>query len=144
MSRNRVKSWDNEQAFTVQASRRQCKFQKDDIRIKGDVRDIVIKWKNLNWETGLSIKHNRYAVKHSRLSHKIDFESEWFKNPCSDDYWNAVIPIFDRLKVLKSEKMRWSELENKEESVYIPLPQAFMKEMIKSYRTAQIKIFRAK
>ena len=108
-------------------------FQKDGSGIKGDVRDIVIRRKNLDWEIGLSIKHNHNAVKHSRLSHKIDFGSEWFGKSCSDDYWNAVNPIFDRLKALKAAKMRWSEID-KVESVYIPLLQAFINEIVKSYR----------
>lgn len=76
-------------------------FQKDGLGIKGDVRDIVIKRKNLDWEIGLSIKHNHDAVKHSRLSHKIDFGKEWFDKTCSDDYWNEVTPIFNLLKELK-------------------------------------------
>lgn len=109
-------------------------FQKDDSGIKGDVRDIVIRRKNLDWEIGLSIKHNHNAVKHSRLSYKIDFGSEWFDKSCSDDYWNEVTPIFDRLKALKSKCVRWSDIDNKDESVYIPLLQAFMNEIIKSYR----------
>ena len=41
----------------------------------------------LNWEIGLNIKHNHDAVKHSRLSHKIDFGAEWFEKPCSQNYW---------------------------------------------------------
>jgi len=106
-------------------------IQKDGSGIKGDVRDIVIRRKNLDWEIGLSIKHNHDAVKHSRLSHKIDFGSEWFGKSCSDDYWNSVNPIFDRLKALKIAKMQWSEID-KAESVYIPLLQAFMREIIKS------------
>lgn len=109
-------------------------FQKDGSGIKGDVRDIVIKRKKLDWEIGLSIKHNHDAVKHSRLSHKIDFGSEWFGKSCSDEYWNAVNPIFDRLKALKAAKLRWSDIDNKDESVYIPLLQAFMNEIFKSYR----------
>ena len=60
-------------------------FQKDGSGIKGDVRDIVIRRKNLSWEIGLSIKHNHDAVKHSRLSHKIDFGKEWFEKSCSDE-----------------------------------------------------------
>ena len=52
--------------------------EKDGQGVKGDVRDIVIKRKNIEWEIGLSIKHNHDAVKHSRLSHKLDFGNEWF------------------------------------------------------------------
>ena len=108
-------------------------FQKDGSGIKGDVRDIVIRRKNLSWEIGLSIKHNHDAVKHSRLSHKIDFGKEWFEKSCSDEYWKAVTPIFERLKELKSKGIRWSEMYDKDESVYVPLLQAFMNEIIKSY-----------
>lgn len=60
-------------------------FQKDGQGVKGDVRDIVIKRKDIEWEVGLSIKHNHDAVKHSRLSHKLDFGNEWFEMPCSDE-----------------------------------------------------------
>lgn len=49
-------------------------FQKDGQGIKGDVRDIVIKRKDIEWEVGLSIKHNHDAVKHSRLSYKLVLE----------------------------------------------------------------------
>lgn len=48
-------------------------FQKDNAGINGDVRDIVIKRDYIKWEVGLSIKHNHEAVKHSRLSYKLDF-----------------------------------------------------------------------
>ena len=47
-------------------------FQKDGAGVKGDVRDIVIRRDDIEWEIGLSIKHNHDAVKHSRLSHKLD------------------------------------------------------------------------
>lgn len=53
-------------------------FQKDGAGVKGDVRDIVIRRNDIEWEIGLSIKHNHDAVKHSRLSHKFDFGKEWF------------------------------------------------------------------
>ena len=76
-------------------------FQKDDAGTKGDVRDIVIKRNSIAWEVGLSIKHNHEAVKHSRLSHALDFGKEWFNIPCSEAYWTAINPIFDRLKAEK-------------------------------------------
>ena len=108
-------------------------FQKDDEGTKGDVRDIVIKRNNIKWEFGLSIKHNHEAIKHSRLSHKLDFGKEWFNNNCSQDYWNDVKPIFDMLLKNKG-KIKWSELPNKEGDVYIPLLQAFMDEINRAYR----------
>lgn len=85
-------------------------FQKDGQGVKGDVRDIVIKRKDIEWEVGLSIKHNHDAVKHSRLSHKLDFGNEWFDMPCSDEYWDAVEPIFNVLKQEKENGTKWSEI----------------------------------
>ena len=57
-------------------------FQKDEAGMKGDVRDIVAKRPKISWEVGFSIKHNHDAVKHSRLSYKLDFGEEWFQIPC--------------------------------------------------------------
>ena len=104
-------------------------FQKDGAGIVGDVRDIVIKRNDIKWEVGLSIKHNHEAIKHSRLSYKLDFGNEWFKVPCSDTYWNAVKPVFDKLKEEKKKGTKWSEIIDKEESIYIPLLRAFMDEI---------------
>ena len=104
-------------------------FQKDDAGTKGDIRDIVIRRGEIQWEVGLSIKHNHEAVKHSRLSHRLDFGNEWFGVSCSQKYWNDVTPIFDRLKSEKAKGTKWSELPDKESSVYIPLLQAFMDEV---------------
>ena len=107
-------------------------FQKDGEGVKGDVRDIVIKRKDIEWEVGLSIKHNHDAIKHSRLSHKLDFGNEWFEMPCSDEYWNAVEPIFEILKQEKANGTKWSEIEDKGQRIYIPLLQAFMYEVNRS------------
>lgn len=109
-------------------------FQKDGAGIIGDVRDIVISRDGIKWEIGLSIKHNHDAVKHSRLSHKLDFGKEWFDIPCSKEYWNTVNPIFDMLKIEKNKGTRWSEINKKEESVYIPLLNAFMSEINTAYK----------
>ena len=92
-------------------------FQKDGAGVKGDVRDIVIRRNDIEWEIGLSIKHNHDAVKHSRLSHKLDFGKEWFDKPCSDAYWDAVQPIFEMLKNEKDNSSRWSEINDKDELV---------------------------
>ena len=108
-------------------------FQNDGEGVKGDVRDIVIKRNNIEWEVGLSVKHNHDAAKHSRLSHRLDFGKEWFGSPCSQEYWNAVTPIFDRLKEEKNNGKKWSELTDKSESIYIPLLQAFIDEIKRAY-----------
>lgn len=109
-------------------------FQKDGQGVKGDVRDIVIKRDDIEWEIGLSIKHNHDAVKHSRLSHKLDFGNEWFDMPCSEDYWKTVSPIFDMLKAEKENGSRWSEIADKDQNVYVPLLQAFIDEINRAYK----------
>ena len=48
-------------------------IQSDEHGEEADVRDIIIKRKDIIWEIGLSIKHNHMAVKHSRLAKTLDF-----------------------------------------------------------------------
>jgi hypothetical protein len=59
------------------------KIQLDEEGEKGDVRDILIIRRNIHWEIGLSLKHNHFAVKHSRLAKTLDFGDRWFGVPCS-------------------------------------------------------------
>jgi len=67
------------------------RFQTDKEGKEGDVRDIVIARKDVQWEIGLSIKHNHFAVKHSRLGRGLDFGGKWFGIPCSATYWADII-----------------------------------------------------
>lgn len=108
------------------------KIQTDNEGKDGDVRDIVISRKDVQWEIGLSLKHNHFAVKHSRLAKSLDFGEKWFNIPCSDKYWADIKPIFDYLKIQKGNKRNWRELPHKDKEVYIPLLQAFMDEIIRS------------
>ena len=108
------------------------KIQTDNEGKDGDVRDIVISRKDVQWEIGLSLKHNHFAVKHSRLAKSLDFGEKWFNIPCSDKYWADIKPIFDYLKIQKVNKRNWRELPHKDKEVYIPLLQAFMDEIIRS------------
>jgi hypothetical protein len=98
----------------------------------GDVRDVLCIRKQNEWEIGLSCKHNHRAVKHSRLSATIDFGKEWFGIPCSKEYYNVIIPIFEELRDIRkrSDKTaKWSEFEDKFDRFYIPVLQAFMIEL---------------
>lgn len=113
------------------------KIQKDSEGESGDVRDILIIRRNIQWEIGLSIKHNHFAVKHSRLSPSIDFGQKWFGVSCSDTYWDSVNPIFSFLKEQKKNGLKWSELNDKENDVYIPLLKAFIDEIMDSYQDHQ-------
>lgn len=110
-------------------------FQKDEEGIAGDVRDVVIKRESISWEVGLSVKHNHEAIGHNRLGKKLDFGGKWYGIPCSDDYWHSVTPIFDRLSDLKSKSVKWSELSDKSEAVYVPLLNAFIEEVKRAYKT---------
>lgn len=107
------------------------KIQADDNGKKGDVRDIIIMRENVNWEIGLSLKHNHFAVKHSRLSKKLDFGEKWYNIPCSEEYWKRVKPIFDFLEEEKRKKTLWKEIINKDKDVYFPLLEAFKIEILK-------------
>lgn len=95
----------------------------------GDVRDIIVQRTDISWEIGFSIKHNHFAVKHSRLSPTIDFGKVWFDSPCSDEYWSKVRPIFDYLRREKNNGTYFRDLPNKEKDVYIPIVQAFIDEI---------------
>ena len=98
----------------------------------GDVRDIIISRKDVQWEIGLSIKHNHFAVKHSRLAKTLDFGQKWFGVPCSDKYWDDIKPIFEYLKLQVDNKKNWRDLPRKDEDVYKPLLQAFIDEIAQS------------
>lgn len=104
--------------------------------IIGDVRDVVFSRPNnsMGWEIGISAKNNHDAVKHSRLSPKIDFGNEWMDFPCSPNYFSEIQPVFDYLKSIKTNnpKTKWEDLGcSKSEDVYVPLLKAFRKEMLR-------------
>ena len=107
--------------------------QQDSQGEKGDVRDIIIIRRNVKWEIGLSLKHNHYAVKHSRLSRTIDFGEKWFNMPCSQQYWDEVNPLFDYLDKEKKKGTNWRELPDKENDIYVPLLNAFKDEVKRCY-----------
>lgn len=108
-------------------------INKDSTAEKGDVRDIVMTRKAIRWDIGLSMKHNHFAAKHSRLSQFIDFGEKWYGLPCSRTYWQQIFPVFDQLKELKEEGIAWRNMEYKEDIVYRPLVKAFIDEINRSY-----------
>ena len=108
-------------------------IQKDVKGEDGDVRDILIVRSGIKWEIGLSMKHNHFAVKHSRLSPNIDFGKKWYGHKCSDCYWNSVNPIFHQLQIWKDKRVKWNEIPNKDERVYVPVLKSFMEEIKSAY-----------
>lgn len=123
---------DCEPTMTTGTSTVYLECMKDEAGIEGDVRDIRISKDNYTWEIGLSLKHNHEAVKHSRLSHKLDFGKVWYDMPCSKSYWNKVNPIFEYLKVQKSHGTKWHEMADKDLQVYRPLLEAFAEEITRA------------
>lgn len=110
-------------------------INKDSDAEKGDVRDIVISRKAIRWDIGLSMKHNHFAAKHSRLSSTIDFGEKWYGIPCDNSYWNVVKPIFAQLNELKGKNIAWHDLPDKEGCVYYPVVGAFINELKRAYNS---------
>ena len=110
-------------------------LQSDAAGQRGDVRDVLCLRNQNGWEIGLSCKHNHHAVKHSRLSGKIDFGKEWFDIPCSYQYFMEVGQIFDELSEIRESSnvhespALWSEVDNKADRYYRPVLNAFMDEL---------------
>lgn len=109
----------------------ELKIQSDDNGKEGDVRDVLIIRKWIEWEIGLSVKHNHSAVKHSSLSKKLDFWEKSYGISCSEQYWKDIKPTFKYLEKEKSKGSKWNELSNKEDDVYVPLLNAFKNELDK-------------
>lgn len=109
-------------------------IQNDEHGEFADVRDIIIHRKDIVWEIGLSIKHNHMAVKHSRLSHILDFGSKWYGIKCSSTYWDSVKPVFSYLEEGKKKGLLFRNLPNKEEDIYAPLLKAFIEEIRSSIK----------
>lgn len=100
----------------------------------GDVRDIVAIRKERKWEIGFSVKHNHFAVKHSRLAKTLDFGERWYDKKCSEQYWNDVKPIFDYLSKEKDKGTIWRDLPDKDLDIYVPLLNAFVDEIKRTYK----------
>jgi hypothetical protein len=100
---------------------------------RGDVRDVIL---NLSGrEIGISCKTNHEAFKHSRLSGKIDFVKKWgLGQGCSDEYWQAVRPVFNELADLRKQssgKAKWNEIPDYQARYYIPVLEAWKNELLK-------------
>lgn len=93
----------------------------------GDVRDLILK--TPIGDIGISAKTNHEALKSSRLSNRIDFGSSWADYPVSSFYWEAIEPVFTLLKELKEQGKNFSDIDNKESAIYLPIIIAFEDEM---------------
>lgn len=111
-------------------------IQTDAQGIAGDVRDVVCVRSANGWEIGISCKHNHHAVKHSRLSATIDFGADWFGIPCSHDYFDTIVPIFEELREMRANALRsgdplplWNDIPDKAARYYMPILNAFLTEL---------------
>ncbi|MFM9987955.1 HaeIII family restriction endonuclease [Flavobacterium sp.] len=112
----------------------QLEIVSDKMGQSGDVRDVLAIRSLQKWEIGISAKNNHRAVKHSRLSNDIDFGLKWLDVPCSADYFEEVRPVFDNLAKLRTASkatQKWDTLGNYHDSVYVPVLDAFRKELLR-------------
>jgi hypothetical protein len=109
-------------------------LQPDNVAKNGDIRDVLIIRRSIQWEIGISVKHNHAALKHSRLSSKLDFGNIWFGINCSENYFNEINPIFNRLRKYKDCGKLWAEITDKFENIYVPILNAFKKEFELLYK----------
>src|SRR5690554_1493932 len=105
----------------------------DQVGQSGDVRDVILIRSLQKWEIGVSAKNNHRAVKHSRLSQLIDFGDKWLGVPCSKAYFEEINPIFDMLNEIrnKDKSTKWTSIKNMHQVVYIPILNAFKKELLR-------------
>ena len=100
----------------------------------GDVRDVLAIRSLQKWEIGISAKNNHRAVKHSRLSNDINFGEKWLGLSCSQNYFSEIKPIFDTLANLRTASkatQKWSSLGDYHSTVYVPILNAFKKELLR-------------
>ncbi len=103
-------------------------LQPDSAGKDGDVRDIIAICHNGD-EIGISAKNRHDAVKHCRLSDKIDFAEKWLQLKCTSSYFQAINPIFEMLKTNRGKP--FSDIPNLHSSVYLPILLAFKQEIQK-------------
>jgi len=98
----------------------------------GDVRDILIVRAIQKWEIGISAKNNNDAVKHSRLSMKLNFGEKWIGIGNSQSYFDEIYPVFKELEEIKrnsDKKKKWVEISDYQSKYYTPVLQAFISEL---------------
>ena len=106
----------------------------DSMGQKGDVRDVIVKCSD--YEIGISCKTNHDDFKHSRLSGTANFVKKWGLDPegCSQDYWDAVKPLFAELKEIRKTsgaKALWSDQKDVPNRFYWKVLDAFEAELLR-------------
>jgi len=70
-------------------------------------------------------------MKHSRLSMSIDFGDRWLGKACSEAYFEEIKTVFDHLAEQKQQRRKWSEVEDKDTAMYMPILRAFRSELLR-------------
>lgn len=100
----------------------------------GDVRDVLLIRSVQKWEIGISAKNNHHALKHSRLSPKLNFGKKWINIPCSQTYFDEINVVFDEIKGFKDadKTTKWDDVySDKTKQIYEPILEAFKKELLR-------------
>lgn len=108
----------------------------DSAGVHGDVRDIGFTIYSDSehiekvGEIGISCKNNHEAVKHPRITEKLDFAFDWTgKYHCSDRFITEMKRIQTMIEDYASRFKRWSEVDEKKETVYYPIMKLFVEEI---------------
>ena len=97
--------------------------------VGGDVRDVIFRREENNWEMGISCKHNHEALKHPRLTKDKDFGKSWVDISCGNEYMEEITPTIDKMADLKKKGVKWESVDNKWEEYYIPILEAHRREI---------------
>ena len=114
----------NDPAFT---DAKEVRLQSFHAAQSGDVRDFLVEVND--GRVGVSAKNNSDEMRALRLSRDIDFGDVWAGIPVSREYWEDVLPTFEYLDRLRADGVRFSEISNKRETVYLPILVAFEDEV---------------
>lgn len=68
------------------------------------------------------------------MSNGIDFGKKWLGMPCSKEYFDEISPLFNQLSEIRNSSgatQKWSSLGDYHTTVYLPVLEAFKKELIR-------------
>lgn len=92
----------------------------------GDVRDLVV-IEGLDWEIGISAKHNHAALKHPRVPANKSVTESWLGVATSDRWRTAMQPVYAWLEAHKGEL--WANRSDTYLEVYGPILKAVSAEL---------------
>ena len=95
----------------------------------GDVRDVLMVRVSDDWEIGISCKHNHEALKHPRITERKNFGQDWVGYACSEEFIQAMTQVIDPLVRLGENRIKWRDIENKQDTYYVPILKAYLEEI---------------